>query len=743
MMKEPNSAEPNSAEPNSAKPNSANLRKSFFLLLAGSCLGLCFCISISYAEDPTDSTKILWDRWGVPHVFAQTQQELFFADGWAQMHSHGNLILKLLGRSRGRAAEYWGGAKNVQRDVLIHTLGFPKLAAQWWKGQDREQKQHTRAFVAGINAYLSAHPETIEAANSDILPITVADINQHSLYVFYVRFVGGGDLGTIHSWQEKDTSGAGAEPSQEAPHEETGSNTYAVGPSRAADGHAMLVQNPHLPWSDEFLFYEFHGIAPGVNTYGATLVGFPGWGIAFNENLGWSHTNNTIDNADSYELQLQDGGYLLDGEVQPFERSVKTIKIKDESGHLADYEIEILRSAHGPVVKKGKEKAVAIRLFLERPDASQQWWKMATAKNFKEFETALQLGQIPFWNVMYADKDGNIFYLFNGHVPLRAGGDWNYWNRIIPGGKSADLWTKVHPYTDLPKVKNPAIGWLQNANDPPWTCTDPMQLKPEEFPTYMAPVFNLFRSQRSARMLAEDESITLDELVSYKLSTRMEMADRLLDDLYAAIDRHGNRLSREAKAVLQAWDRCADVDSKGAVLFCSWARKLKPYDQANYSQAFRLEAARTTPDGLADPAAAVQHLETAAQEIKETYGRLDIAWGEVNRLIYHDKDLPANGADGSVGVFRVASTAPMKDGRRRVKAGDSWVAVIEFGEKVRAKVLLSYGNSTQTDSPHFGDQLELFSKKELRDAWFYREDIEQHLEKVERLVGGTFVEEPF
>ena len=162
------------------KPNRANLRKSLFLLLAEGCLSLCACISISCAESATDSTRILWDRWGVPHVFAQTQRELFFADGWAQMHSHGNLILKLMGRSRGRAAEYWGGSKNVQRDVLIHTLGIPKLAARWWKNQGQDQKQNTSAFVAGMNAYLSAHPETIEATNSDILPITaVTSINTH------------------------------------------------------------------------------------------------------------------------------------------------------------------------------------------------------------------------------------------------------------------------------------------------------------------------------------------------------------------------------------------------------------------------------------------------------------------------------------------------------------------------------------------------------------------------------------
>ncbi len=695
--------------------------KTRISILFGCLLSFCLLFTSSCSSSAPPPTEILWDSWGVPHIYAQNQQELFYANGWAQMQSHGNLILKLFGKSRGKAAEYWGGTENIQRDVMIHTLGFPELAAKWLSIQDADFKQHVQAFVKGMNAYAQAHSDAFEPQNTPVLPISVEDINLHTLFVFYTRFVGGGDLRSIQRW------------------EETGSNTYAVAPSRSESGNALLVQNPHLPWFDEFLFYEQHGIAPGINVYGANLVGLPGWGIAFNEHLGWSHTNNTIDNADSYELTLKDGGYILGGEVKEFSKSNKTIKVKDEQGNLSDYPIEVLSSAHGPVIKMGKEKAIAIRFYLERPNSGKQWWAMAQAHNFEEFEAALEMGQIPFWNVMYADKSGNIFYLFNGHVPKRAKGDWGYWNRIIPGGDSEDIWTDVHTYAELPKVKNPANGWLQNANDPPWTCTDPMELVPTDFPPYMAPVYNMFRPQRSARMLAEDESITFDELVEYKLSTRMEMADRLLDDLYEAIDQYGGEGAREAKSVLEAWDKEANADSKGALLFYNWAMKFGPYNPVNYAVPFSLKAARTTPDGLVDPEGAVRQLEKAAEEIKQAYGSLDVEWGEVCRLIYNDKDLPANGADGAVGVFRVASMSLNQDQKMQVRAGDSWVAIIEFGPKVKAKVLMSYGNSTQAGSPHYGDQLELFSKKELRDAWFYREDVEKHVKKIERLENGQFV----
>jgi len=685
---------------------------------------LCLLLGLSGCSPQNNApTQILWDEWGVPHVFAQNEQELFRGLGWAQMHNHANLILKLFGRSRGRSAEYWGGQENLQRDMLIHQLGLPELAESWWQQQDATHKPNIEAFVAGMNAYAQAHPEAIDSTYQQVLPVTVQDMNLHTLYVFYTRFVGGGDLGMIQRW------------------EETGSNTYAIAPSRSQSGHAMLVQNPHLPWFDEFLFFEAHGVAPGVNVYGANLVGLPGFGIAFNEHLGWSHTNNTIDNADTYELSLQEEGYLLDGEVKDFDKRQKVLKLKKEDGSLEEVKLEIWESVFGPVIKKGPHKALAIRFYLERPNSGKEWWEMAKARNFEEFETALKMEQIPFWNVMYADQEGNIYYLFNGHVPLRKQGDWDFWNGIVPGTTSNNLWTQVHPYADLPKVKNPETGWLQNANDPPWTCTDPLVLHPEDYPPYMAPVYNFFRPQRSARMLAEDASVSFEELVDYKLSTRMEMADRLLDDLFDAIDAYGGEKAKAARAVLQQWDRCCNADSRGAVLFYNWARKMNPYDPSIYQEPFELAKARTTPDGLADPQQAVKLLEAAAKELEEAYGSMEVPWGEVCRLRYNGRDLPANGADGSVGVFRVASATPAADGRMQVRAGDSWVAVIEFGPKVKAKVLLSYGNATQPGSPHFGDQLELFSRKEMRDAWFYRPDIEQHLEKIETLQNGRFVEQ--
>jgi acyl-homoserine-lactone acylase len=681
-----------------------------------------FVLMTSCLKTEQTETQIAWDTWGVPHITANTVENLFYAQGWAQMQNHANLILDLYGSSRGKGAEYWGESK-LQNDMLIHTLGFEELADEWEKNEDTETKTIYTSFINGLNAYAETHPEAIEDKYKVVLPLTTKDLRMHGMYVVFTRFIAGNDLGRVQQWPDM------------------GSNTLAIAPKRSASGNAMLIQNPHLPWWQEFLFFESHLNLKGKNMYGVNLVGFPGIAIGFNENLGWSHTDNTLDNADTFELELMDGGYLLDGERKEFEASSKIIKVLQDDGSLVDKEIPIMKTVHGPVENKSDSKVLALRMVgLDRPDMFLQWWKMINSTNFTEFENALKMTQIPFWNVMYADKEGEIFYLFNGLVPKRSSGDWNYWDRIIPGGKSSDIWTEVHPYSDLPKIKNPENGWLQNANDPPWTSTIPITLNPKDYPSYMAPQYMPFRPQRAARMMIEDSSITFEELVGYKLSTRLEFADRILDDLFAAVDNFDSEKAKEAKQVLENWDRNANADSKGMVLFYNWARKFQPWNESNYSEKWTLEKPNTTPDGISEPARAVQLLETATNEIESKFGRLDVPWGDYYRINYNGKNLPANGVDGSMGVFRVAWPGRGDADHMYVGGGDGWVGVIEFGDKVRAKVLLSYGNATQKDSPHNGDQLDLFSKKQMRDAWFSQEDVKAHTIKTVVMTENGFKE---
>ena len=659
----------------------------------------------------------MWDEWGVPHIYAKNNEELFYAFGWAQMKAHTNTILKLYAKSRGRAAEYWG-ERYLANDLMVRTIGFPEIARKWYELQSPEFQKYITHFVKGMNDWISENESMVKAENREVLPIERDDVLNHALFVLYSRFVGGNDLQRVPRWEER------------------GSNTYAVGPSRSASGNAMLVMNPHLPWFDEWLFTEGHFNAPGVHIYGATLVGLPTLGIAFNEHLGWSHTNNTIDNADLYELQIKEGGYLVDGEIRPFEKHKMAIKVKKTDGsiQIRDH-IRLVSPDFGAVLKREGEKALAIKMpGFDRPYVMVQWWQMGNAKNLKEFKSALKEVQIPFFNIMYADKAGNIFYMFNGQVPKRKTGGFSDWQGLVDGSTSDHIWSEVHEFEDLPMTENPPSGYLQNANDPPWTSTFPRTLNPEDYPPYMAPVAMSFRPQRAVRMMDEDQSITFDELLSYKISTRIEMADRLLDDLGAAVEKHGSESAKKAMAVLSSWDRHANKDSKGMALFYAWAHTLGPWNKEIYATEWSLENARNTPDGLADPESAVKALEGVVSQFNEGGIPLDIPWGEVYRIKYGKHDLPGNGADGSVGIFRVAwSNGLQDDGKYYISGGDSWQSVIEFGDQIRAKVLMSYGSSSEETSKHYGDQLKLFSDLEMRDCYFYKNDVEKHVVKRERL----------
>jgi acyl-homoserine-lactone acylase len=667
---------------------------------------------VPFAEDPR--VELLWDTWGVPHIFADDAAAMFYAAGWAQMHSHGDLLLRLYGQARGRAAEYWG-ERFVDSDVWVRTNGIPERAQRWAGTLSPHMRAYLDAFVAGANAYADQNPSALGAQWRAALPLRTTDVLAHQQRVLNYTFIANPAMaaGVARQWQ--------AQP---------GSNAWAVSPARSATGNALLLINPHLPWSDLFTWYEMHMVTPEVNAYGATLVGFPLISVGFNEHLGWAHTVNTIDSADIYELTSLGDAYVFDGAVHPFEQEDQILLVHMPDGSMAERPLTIRRSVHGPVIAERAGRALALRVAgLETAGLAEQYWDMLRSSNRSQFEAALSRMQLPMFTVIYADRDGDIMHVFNGAVPVRPRGDWAYWQGIVPGDSSATLWTETHHYYGLPRVLNPYSGWLQNANDPPWTTTIPFAIDPAFFPAYMAPQRPMsFRAQRSARMLAESPRLTLDRMIELKHSTRMGAADHLVQDVVAAARVVGSSAAREAAALLERWDRTADAQSRGAVLFAEYYRMLQRQRWTGgslFEVPWSPRAPLATPDGLADPRAAVQVLERAAEHVRATWGALDVPWGDVYRLRRDDVDLPANGGGGDLGIFRVVDFEPSRDDSTRFVAtgGDSFVAAVEFSRPVRARVLTVYGNASQPGSPFRTSQLELFAGKRLREAWLTREDV--------------------
>lgn len=665
-------------------------------------------------------TEILWDIYGVPHIFALSAPELFRAHGWAQMEAHGDLILNLYGQARGRAAEYWG-EDYLESDIRVRTLGIPERAQAWYLTQDAEMYEYLQAFARGMNAYAREHPESLDDEMEPVLPVEPSDVLAHFLRTIHYTFI----------------SGPGAVPRsfREGLLDETlgdpipGSNAWAIGPSRSAGGNAMLLMNPHLPWSDLYTWFEAHLVGPDFDAYGANLVGLPLVTVAFTDHLGWTHTVNTLDGSDVYELTLEGDGYLYDGKVRAFDRKVDTLQVSTGNGGAQAYTLSILHSVHGPVLGKGDGKAYAVRVAgIDQSEVFREYYDMLSARNLEEFQGAMSTLQMPFFTTMYADADGRIMHLFNGRVPRRPLGDVAYWAGVIPGDVTETLWTGYHTYQELPKVIDPPSGWLQNANDPPWTTTFPEAISPADYPPYMAPSFMHPRAQRSARMLLEDESVTFEELLTYKHSTRMELADRLLDDLVEAARESGRPKALAGAQVLEAWDRSADVGSRGTILFLNWAQMISGRTRGDpFAIPWDAADPMATPMGIGDPDLAVELLEAAVDSTRARHGAVDVAYGEVFRLRRDGLDLPGNGQGDPMGVFRAAWYTPAEFNRQEIFGGDSFVLAVEFGDPLRAQVMLGYGNASQPGSPHRTDQLQLFSDKEMRPVWRAREEIEANL----------------
>jgi acyl-homoserine-lactone acylase len=312
------------------------------------------------------------------------------------------------------------------------------------------------------------------------------------------------------------------------------------------------------------------------------------------------------------------------------------------------------------------------------------------------------------------------------------------WSEPVPGDSSATIWTEIYPYEALPKVTDPRGGWVQNSNSAPWYTTYPLQLDPDDFPPDMAPRDLSLREIRGIRMLTENPGMSFEKLIELKHSSRLELADRVLDDLIAAANTSDDEIAKRAAGVLAAWDREANAESTGVLLFANWTVHAGA-ERGPGLFAVPLDPAEplATPSGLADPEGAVAALIAAANEVESTFGRLDVAWGELARLQAGDFDEPANGFEGNpFGVFRVLGVdiGEIRPGQTApITEGDTFIAAVEFSTPVRAATLVTYGNASQPGSPHIGDQLVLAARGELRPVWRTREEIEANLELRESL----------
>lgn len=665
-------------------------------------------VSVTFSQH-TNSPEIKWDTWGVPHIKGKNDAETYYAFGWAQMKAHGNVILKSYGKARGRASEYWGAEdKNFQSDQLTRKLGVPQRAQEWYNLQSEEMKTQLSSFVAGMNAYCNTHGDEISDQLKVVLPIKNTD-PLAKLQIAYHFMVGAfAMLPQADEWKT------------------AGSNAWALAPSKSESGNSLLLTQPHPPWFDDYIFFEAHIQGKDLNIYGIALVGSPSIAMGFNDNLGWALTFNQADSMDLIELDLEGNSYLVDGKWIPLEVKNETITVKN-GDNLSYEKIQVKKSEYGYIVEEKDGKALALRLSgLDRPNFTEQFHHMAKASNLEEFQTAMQMLQLPLQNIIYADTHGEIFYLYNGIIPKRPEGNLSDWSKVIPSSKTGAIVKEYVSYEDLPKFKNPTSGFVANSNNGPWTSTFPFIEEPLNFPAYIANKpfsdFN-YRSTRSIKMIMSEEKLSFDELVKMQSSTYAELADRTVEELVSYGLKEKEPLLNEAANVLKNWDRKLDASSKGAVLFVNWYFKTRK--KKMFKVEFSKNDALNTPNTLTKEAK--QMLLLAAKDTKEKYKKLDIEWDEVYGINYAGKKVKSGLGLSEIGSFNAGFYSRISDTNYTLLGGSAYTSVVEFGKQIKAKGILSYGNASQNNSPFKGDQLQLLVDRKLRDIWFYEKDIENNL----------------
>ena len=685
-------------------------------------------------DELAHSVTIHRDAWGVPHIFGPSDSSVVFAHLYAQAEDNFWQVEENFILATGRAAEVHG-EEALPGDVLVRALEVRRLSIEEYERSGPRMRELCDAFAGGLNYFLEKNPAIKPRLLKRFEPWHVFAFCRYGLYVqFVLRKVGisGRDVqGTLKELP---------------PGHSQGSNMWAIAPSRSESGRALLFINPHQPFFGAGQFYEGHlRSEEGLNMSGASFFGSLVPTLGHNEKLGWSHTVNYPDIADLYIETFDDPADPLsyrwgDGRRKARQWSEK-LRIRTPEG-IEERRYLFRKTHHGPIVGTHKGKPISLRLArFEEGGQVAQWYAMSRAGSLAEFRKAISALAIPMFNIMYADREGNIFYVYNAAVPRRST-EFN-WREPVDGSDPRTEWSGYHALEELPQLLNPASGFLQNCNQTPFTTTAGDNPRPEDFPPYMVTEKDNPRGRISRRLLARKEKFTMDSLSEAAFDTTVLVAEEMIPGIVRAwelVRRSDQRLAKKLEgpvAELKKWDRVARVDSTAMTLFTLWAELGK----------FRLDPRK-------DPRGALRNLRRAVTGLQWYFGTWQVPWGEINRLQrippgddhrFNDSapSLPIAGGPGWLGmVFNFYARREDGQKRRYGVAGHSYVGIVSFGPEPETRSILVFGQNADPASKHFFDQAGIYARKKFKPALFRREEIEKKSLRVYHPGEKTRGEEP-
>ncbi len=715
--------------------------KTALLILAAACAA---CgpqdPEVASWERQAQNVTIIRDDWGIPHIYGKTDADAVFGMIYAQAEDDFQRVETNYINAMGRLAEAEGEAQ-VYRDLRMKLFVDPDSIEAKYTASPEWLKALMDAWAAGLNYYLYTHPEVMPRVIKRFEPWMALTFTEGSI---------GGDIERVNLRELEAFYGNRPRPQAYAPveyHEPVvepaGSNGFAIAPSNTASGHALLWINPHTSF---FFRAEVQVTSDeGLNAYGAVTWGQVFVYQGFNERAGWMHTSSGVDNIDEYaETVVKKGDgyvYRYGREEHPLVISTMTVPFKTDTG-MAMKEFTVYRTHHGPVVREADGKWISVRLMQEPVKALTQSYTRTKAHNYQEFRETMELHTNSSNNTVFADAEGNIAYFHANFIPKR---DPRFdWTRPVDGSNPATDWQGVHSIDESPNVLNPTNGWIQNTNNWPYSVAGANSPRRQDYPAYVESGGENARGLHAVLVLENRTDFTMTSLIGAAFDSYLPAFEDLIPSLLRAYDQTPASSPLKSQlaeliAALRAWDFRWSVPSVPTSLAVYWGEELSQQVGADARRAgvpiFDYMATRTTPRQR------LEALAAASKKLTDDFGSWKTPWGEINRFQRLTGDIvqPFNDSGPSIPVGFTSSRwgslaafgARAYPGTKKWygTSGNSFLAVVEFGDSVRAKAITAGGESGDPASPHFNDQAMRYSTGDLRDVYFYRSQLKGHMER--------------